>query len=108
MKLPDDLSIFGFDKNLLDLHGLPPKPGKDLVKFIADHFQQSKTTIYKCTSYGLKHLIEHFMNRYIPQGELIRAMAESGYQLKRCNGTPQCRFYMRKPNWEKIAVNDIL
>lgn len=45
--------------------------------------QRIETLNLKQTSYGLKHMAERAMNRYIPNGALITAALLDGWKVKR-------------------------
>ena len=55
----------------------------DVIDFINTHFRRIKNINTKHSSYGLKHIVERLMDRYISNGELITAMIICGYKYRR-------------------------
>lgn len=76
-----------------------------LIHFIRKHFQKQEYFNYKCSSYGLKHLVERcFKNKiHVSNGEFIAAMMLCGYRYKKVSdNSPNCRFNIKKVNEKKI------
>jgi hypothetical protein len=55
---------------------------EDLRPFIRDNFQKQKTINVTRSSYGLKHIVERCINKYVCNGEFIAAMILEGFNYK--------------------------
>lgn len=79
--IPDNLSHHGFER------GKNPEPIdidkiSDVFLFVRGNFRKIKSLNYKHSSYGLKHIAERTIGRYVSNGELIAAMILQGYNYK--------------------------
>lgn len=52
-------------------------------------------------SYGLKHICEQSVGRYISNGALIAAMLAHGFQFRRVAGTANCIFFVTMRSIER-------
>jgi len=75
----------------------------DIIDFINTYFNMIKNINTKHSSYGLKHILERLMNKYISNGELITAMIICGYKYKRYrpNGL-NCHFNVGNVNEKQL------
>ncbi len=75
----------------------------DIIEFINTHFNMIKNINTRHSSYGLKHILERSMGKYISNGELITAMIICGYKHKRyrLNGL-NCYFNVGNVNEKRL------
>lgn len=98
MEIPKNLDRSGFDVNPND--PVDTEALADLQNFIHSNFSKVKTISRVSTSYGIKHLCEHYLRTYVSNGDLIAAMIMCGFNYERCN--PQ------SPNaYFNISIEDV-
>lgn len=91
------LDKFGFRNNgkAFDASVFDNKEIIELVrKNIREYLTKSKRMYKSQSSYGLKHVMERHIGKYVSNGELIYAMYLEGFKLLK--DSPNCYFNIKK------------
>lgn len=76
----------------------------DIRSFISDYFIPIQSVNKDNSSYGLKHIVEKNIGRYVAIGELIYAMHLNGFHVFRETGSVNCHFNLSKKNLKGLQM----
>jgi hypothetical protein len=99
------LQLNGFDNELESFDDTPFLNNKtvELIRpFLTDNLSKTKTINKSHSSYGLKHIVEKKIGKYVTNGELIYAMYLEGFDIKRQN--INCYFNIKTSEVKNISL----
>jgi len=98
------LSRFGFISPLKfsEYDKIDEEEVKDLKSEVYHHLDKSKNITKFCSSYGLKHDIETLRDKYVANGDLIKAMIDCGFKVQ-IHG-PNAFFNISKSSYNYIQT----
>ena len=111
MKLPKNLTRFGFvdEKDVPNYDRIPPKKElAELIAFIDEHLAKRKTINTSVSSYGMKHIVERKIRKYVANGDFIAAMIHCGFEYKTYVGDPNCFFNVSAKNLTQLRKREYL
>ena len=103
-QLPNDLYLFGFANKgtRIDTTKLT-----DLRELIRKEFKATYRLCSTRTSYGLKHIAESLLGRYVANGEFIAAMLLEGFKCQRIGDSPNACFNLSERGMKELQSKSI-